>query len=121
MADDGVTLSFASFDEAVEHAIKLLIASFISRMPLSTEQLVSKFFDAKTLRYWRHQMAIKYKVGEIMIDNTNVYLFLTIIAARSFFDRRKFLRVCAIMPDDTEYKNTYTQTVLSNEAEFNAF
>lgn len=66
-------------------------------------------------------MAIQYKVEEKLIDNTNVYLFLTIIAARSFFDRRKFLRVCAIMPDAAEYEDTFTQTVLSNEAEFNTF
>lgn len=66
-------------------------------------------------------MAVKYGVEEKLIDNTNVYLYLTIIAARSFFDKRKFLKVCAIMPDATEYKDTFTQTVLCNEADFDAF
>lgn len=66
-------------------------------------------------------MAVKYGVEEKLINNTNVYLYLTIIAARGFFDRRKFLRVCAIMPDATEYEGAFTQTVLRNEAEFDAF
>lgn len=121
MADNGSMPNFTSFDEAVKHAIKLLIDSFMSRMPLSLEQLVLKFFDTKTLRYWRHEMTIKYHIEEKIINNVNVYIYIAIIIAPSFFDKLTHLRICAVMPDTTDYKDTYTQTVLSNENEFSNF
>lgn len=121
MADSGMKLSFASFDEAAEHARKLLRSSFVSRMPLSMEQLVLKFFDINTLRYWKRRMAMIYHIDEAVINYESVYLLLTTVISRSFFDELTHLRICAVMPDATKYRGYFTQMVLANEAEFDLF